>query len=116
MFLEIDKRRAINLLNFEIKAHTKEWKVIFKSDSSHSIFLSHLLLKSEQANYKNKRVIFFENITLFIYYSNLSPSLGINITISRLQSKVLYIFHLSFVCTVVCISFPLHHDLQTILI
>ncbi|HDR8455132.1 TPA: hypothetical protein QC364_001964, partial [Bacillus cereus] len=36
MFLEIDKRRAINLLNFEIKAHTKEWKVIFKSDSSHS--------------------------------------------------------------------------------
>ena len=23
MFLEIDKRRAINLLNFEIKAHTK---------------------------------------------------------------------------------------------
>lgn len=36
MFLEIDKRRAMNLLNFEIKAHTKEWKVIFKSDSSHS--------------------------------------------------------------------------------
>ena len=26
----------MNLLNFEIKAHTKEWKVIFKSDSSHS--------------------------------------------------------------------------------
>lgn len=36
MFLEIDKRRAMNLLNFEIKAHTKEWKVTFKNDSSHS--------------------------------------------------------------------------------
>lgn len=36
MFLEIDKRRAMNLLNFEIKAHTKEWKVTFKSDNSSS--------------------------------------------------------------------------------
>ncbi|HDR8091024.1 TPA: hypothetical protein QCZ12_001034, partial [Bacillus cereus] len=36
MFLEIDKRRAMNLLNFEIKAHTKEWNVIFKSDNSSS--------------------------------------------------------------------------------
>ncbi|ENJ6136318.1 hypothetical protein AB1Z82_002474 [Bacillus cereus] len=36
MFLEIDKRRAMNLLDFEIKAHSKEWKVTFKSDSSPS--------------------------------------------------------------------------------
>ena len=36
MFLEIDKRRAMNLLDFEIKAHSKEWKVTFKSDSSSS--------------------------------------------------------------------------------
>lgn len=36
MFLEIDKRRAMNLLHFEIKAHSKEWKITFKSDSSPS--------------------------------------------------------------------------------
>ncbi|PFJ16786.1 hypothetical protein COD67_00800 [Bacillus cereus] len=36
MFLEIDKRRAMNLLDFEIKARSKEWKVTFRSDSSPS--------------------------------------------------------------------------------
>ena len=96
MFLEIDKRRAINLLNFEIKAHTKEWKVIFKSDSSHSIFLSHLLLKSEQANYKIKELFSLKNNSFF-YYSNLSPSLGINITNFPTTIKRFFMFS-SVVC------------------
>ena len=50
----------MNLLNFEIKAHTKEWKVIFKSDSSYSNLPITFTFENEQAKYKNKRVIFFE--------------------------------------------------------
>ena len=60
MFLEIDKRRAMNLLDFEIKAHSKEWKVTFKSDSSPSNLPITFTFEKRTGNYKIKRVIFFE--------------------------------------------------------
>ena len=59
MFLEIDKRRAMNLLNFEIKAHTKEWKVTFKNDSSHSDLPITFTFEKRTGNYKNKKSYFY---------------------------------------------------------
>ena len=55
----------MNLLNFEIKAHTKEWKVIFKVIVLIPIFLSHLLLKNEQAKYKIKELFSLKNNSFF---------------------------------------------------
>ena len=50
----------MNLLDFEIKAHSKEWKVTFKSDSSPSNLPITFTFEKRTGNYKIKRVIFFE--------------------------------------------------------
>ena len=55
----------MNLLDFEIKAHSKEWKVTFKSDSSPSNLPITFTFENEQANYKIKE-LFSLKITLFI--------------------------------------------------
>ena len=95
MFLEIDKRRAINLLNFEIKAHTKEWKVIFKSDSSHSNLPITFNFEKRTGNYKIKELFSLKNNSFYFTYSNLSPSLGINITNFPTTIKRFFMF---FIC------------------
>ena len=55
----------MNLLNFEIKAHTKEWKVIFKSDSSHSNLPITFTFENEQAKYKIKELFSLKNNSFY---------------------------------------------------
>ena len=101
----------MNLLDFEIKAHSKEWKVTFKSDSSSSNLLSHLLLKNEQANYKIKELFSLKNNSFIYLLKIFSPYAHQYNEFPDYNRRILYDFHPLFVYTAIDIPFPLHHDL-----
>ena len=87
----------MNLLNFEIKAHTKEWKVTFKNDSSHSDLPITFTFENEQVIIKIKELFLYslKNNSFILLTPNLSPSLSINITNFPTTIKRFFMF---FIC------------------
>ena len=66
----------MNLLNFEIKAHTKEWKVIFKSDSSHSNLPITFTFEKRTGSIKIKELFSLKNNSFYFTYSKSFSPLG----------------------------------------